>query len=65
MLIHVRAVHGLLAVVGPTGTDDSNDVFLSLRVDDHDEPAFDGTDRDEAIFEVGVLAVEDLQMVDV
>jgi hypothetical protein len=60
----VQAVQGLLAVVGATGADDSNDVFLSLREDDANEPAFDGTDRDEAIFQVGMLDVEDLQIVE-
>jgi hypothetical protein len=62
VLIHVRAVQRLLACVGPTGANDSNDVFLSLRVDDDHESLLDGTDRDEAILEFGVLAVEDLQV---
>ena len=54
----------MLACVGPTGADDSNDVFVALGVDyDHDSP-LDGTDRDEAILGVGVFGVEDLQVVD-
>jgi hypothetical protein len=51
-------------LVGPTGADDSNGVLLSLRVDNYHQSAFDGTDRNEAVFAFRVLAVEDLQVVD-
>ena len=54
----------MLACVGETGANDSNDVFIAFGVDDDHESPLDGTDRDEAILEVGVFAVEDLQVVD-
>jgi hypothetical protein len=54
----------LLACVGPTGANDSNDFFVALGVDDDHESPLDGADRDEAILEVGVLDVEGLQVID-
>jgi len=54
----------LLACVGPTGANDPNDVFVAFGVDDDHESPLDRADRDEAILEVGVLDVEDLQVID-
>ena len=59
----MRAVQTLLALVGQPGANDSDEVFLSFRVDDDHEPAIDRTDRDEAVFGFRMVCVEDLEIV--
>ena len=63
MLIHVRAVQGLLEFGGHPGANDSDYLFFSFRVDDNHESAIDRADGDEAVLEVGMLCVEDLEIV--
>jgi hypothetical protein len=47
----------------PADANDSGRVFFGLRVDDNDQSTVDRTDRNETVFELGVLAVEDLEVV--
>jgi hypothetical protein len=58
----VRAVQSLLALVGQSGANDSDEVFFSFRVDDNHKSAIDWTDGDETVFEFRMLCVEDLEI---
>jgi hypothetical protein len=60
----VRAVQNLLAFVGHSGAKDSDSAFFTFRVDDDHEPAIDGPDGEEPIFEFRMLRIEDLEIVD-
>jgi hypothetical protein len=56
-------VQSLLALVGQPSANDSDEIFFSFRVDDSYEPAIDGSDGDETVFEFRRLRVEDLELV--
>src|SRR4029450_6311130 len=45
------------------GSNDSNEILFWLCVDDHNDSAADGPNGDEAVLRVGVIGVEDLQMI--
>ena len=60
----MRAVQSLLALVGQPGSNDSDEVFFSFRVNDDHKSAIDWTDGDETVFEFRMLRVEDLETVD-
>jgi hypothetical protein len=55
-----RACSRLMAM---RAANDSDDLFFSLRLDDNHESAINRADGDEAVFEVGMLRVEDLELV--
>lgn len=57
----MRVVQGLLTLARQPRVDDSDQIFIPLRVDDDHEPAIDGADRDEAVFHIRMLSVEDLE----
>ena len=59
--IHLRAIQSLLALVCQPGSNDPDDTFFRFRVDDDCEPTVDRADGDEAILEVGMFRVEDLE----
>ncbi len=44
--------------------DDSDEFFIPLRVDDDHESSIDGADRDETVFDIRMLSVEYLEVVD-
>ena len=53
----------MLAFGGPPGAHDADETFFSFRVDDDHETSIDRADCDEAVLELGVLRVEDLEIV--
>ena len=57
----MRAVQGPLAVGGPPRPEDPDPAFFWFGEHDDDEPVSAKTDRDESVFEFGVLRVEDLE----
>ena len=59
----MSSVEGLFSFRCRSRADDSSDVVLELRVDDQYQAAVDRADRDEAIFEIRMIAVEDFHVV--
>jgi len=54
----------LLAPGRPARADDANNIFVTLGPDDENQPAPDGPDRDESVFDFRVRFVEDFETVD-
>jgi hypothetical protein len=52
-----------LASCRPTGADEANRVFITLRVHDKNKTLLDRSDGDEPILFIGVCIIEDLQVV--
>jgi len=46
-----------------SSANDADDVLLTLRVDDDHDPSLDRPDRDESILELGMICIEDLEIV--
>ena len=63
--LQVGEVEGALAPGSPAGADNTDQVVVLLGKDDESEPAPDRSDGEEAVLGVGVLVVEDLEVVDV
>lgn len=59
----MRAIQRLLALVGYSGANDPGEFFFPFRVDNDDDAALDRADGDEAILELRMLGVEDLEEV--
>ena len=57
-------VEPLLTASGPTCADDANSVFITLGPDHEHESALDRADGDEPVLEIGMVLVEDLEIVD-
>jgi hypothetical protein len=47
--LHVRAIQRLLALGGPSGANDADEIVFAFRVDDNHETSIDRADGDEAI----------------
>jgi len=54
----------LLASGRPARRDDPHDVAVTFGPDNHDQPAPNRSDRDEAILDVGMVVIEVLEIVD-
>ena len=54
----------LLAPACEPGADDPHPALLRLGVDDDTEPAVDRADRDESVLGLGMVHVEDLEVLD-
>jgi hypothetical protein len=59
----MRAIQCLLALGGHSGANDPDEIFFPLRVDNDDDAAIDRADGDEAILELRMFGVEDLEEV--
>ena len=53
----------MLAFGGRPGANDADETFFSFRVDDDHETSVDRADGDETVFELGVLRVEEFEIV--
>lgn len=49
---------------GPTGADDAHRFLTTLRVNDENEPATNGTDGNEPFLQLGVLAVVEFEKIE-
>jgi hypothetical protein len=60
----MQAIQLPLALGSQPGADDPDAAFVRLRVDHDHDPAVDRADCDEAILPLGMIGVEDLEVID-
>jgi hypothetical protein len=59
----VSQISGCFPPGGAPRADDPNDVILALRPDDGDDTRLDAPDREKSLLVIGMVVVEDLEMV--
>jgi hypothetical protein len=64
MFLEVVTVEILLIPRRPARADDTNRIFVAFRPYDKNETARDGPDGNEAVFEIGMSLIEDLEVID-
>jgi hypothetical protein len=61
--LHEVTVHAAFTIGGPSSADDPHGISVALGPDDENQSSFDRADGDEAILDVGVRLIEDLEIV--